>query len=188
MCNETGKSRKAQRRLEGLRQQTKDVAIRLGQAHDTLREILCEDAHATLLNTVRADCGEEEEGATALTRIVFGYDCSTSFHLYIDFRVLSDGDDIEGAIVYGALRDPCYPHSLWPNPNDKKEEKPLLRFSVNDIGRISTKGTLTDEWWLRATPKSAPKDARKAVSEMHYRALDCICRDALNWVNEPYLP
>ena len=108
-----------------------------------------------------------------------------AFELYIDFVITAEDEDIEGAIVYGVLREPRYPYSIWANDNEKKEEKPLAFLSVNDQGKVSIKGKLDDEWWLSGKDKN---EGVKAVQEMHHRVLDLIWLDALNWGNEPLLP
>ncbi|MBT3293720.1 MAG: hypothetical protein HN919_03115 [Verrucomicrobia bacterium] len=103
---------------------------------------------------------------------------------YIQFALVADDAEIEGAIVYGASREPCYPNSLWPNPDKKQQERPLACFFLDSLGKVSIKGKLQDEWWLTGTEA----DTQAAVEEMHYRVLDMIWRDALNWTNEPLLP
>jgi len=104
--------------------------------------------------------------------------------LYVDFVITFDDEAAEGSIVYGALRKPRYPHSIGPNKRKTREEKPLASLSVSDQGKVCIKGKLHDEWWLTGNKR----DVKAAVQEMHYRVLNHISSDALNWVNEPLLP
>lgn len=198
MSDETGKCKKAMQSLRAVWQQASDVTERLVQAKKILHTTCSNDKEITDVTEVQNP-----------DRILFEYH---GLRFYMDFCLLSDENDIEGAIVYGVMREPRYPYSLWIAPitdnkqskkepdtgsskeKSKREDKPLAHFAVNDLGKISIKGKLDDEWWLYDPKVDCDKDKdplgdrKKAVQEMHYRALDLIWRDALNWVNEPLLP
>ena len=170
MSNETGKCKKANQCLKAVGTQVEAVEKRMIEAYNILVSI-CPEGNEVVADVKIVD----------LERIKVSH-AGLDFH--IKFCLVSDDDDIEGAIIYSALRKPSYPQTLKPNPEGKKEEKPLLSFSVDDLGKISSEGKLEDEWWLTGNGK----DVHAAVEEMHYRALNLIWHDALNWVNEPLLP
>ena len=135
MSDETGKCKKANQSLDAIHEQVKSTEKQMVKVYNILMAIDHAKkkniaAKAEIAKLVRIDIPKED------------------INLYMDFCLLSDDNSIEGAIIYGALRDPLYPYSLWPNPEGKKEEKPLLSFSVDDLGKISSEGKLEDEWWL----------------------------------------
>ncbi len=126
--------------------------------------------------------------AIAPERIGFGFNC---LKFYIDFTVVvSEGDDltnIKGTIVYGTSRTLCFSNCPANSKNqcqrttrcDGLEDKPLISFDVTQHGMISSSGKLEGEWWI--------KD-QSDLDELHYRTLDLIWKDALNWANEIVLP
>ena len=200
MSGETGKCWKARRTLDALKAQRKALQKQLTAAQCMLRPIVM----GTILNV-----GDD------MRRLVFSPHEPNEpneppefpeIMFFIDFRILSDGEELEGAIVYGAFRQPCYPHRLIlacsknetkgggaaKSDTSRMEEKPLLYFSVNEHGRITGRGKVTDEWWLpnekERDDATAKEAAKKSLREMHFRTLACIYHDALNWINEPFLP
>lgn len=180
MSDETGKCTKAKQRLGAIEKRIAAVKAHMITAYNSLQSMVHPKkpkvaAKADMADLVRIDLPKH------------GID------LYIDFCLMSDDDDIEGAIVYGALRKPQFPDAFWPNADekDKWEARPLACFAVSDLGEVTIKGKLDDEWWLSDTADKksvSDKQREKIVKELHYRALDLIWRDALNWVNEPLLP
>ena len=131
---------------------------------------------------------------------------------YIDFTVVpvraSDKSDLEGCIIYGVSRTLCFLlQQDPPNPNDPEqckechyrkadvcvdcqrtsrcdgfEDKSLISFSVNKNGLIRSSGELEGEWWVSDTGPI------EKLADLHYRALDHIWQDALDWTNENILP
>lgn len=123
--------------------------------------------------------------------------------------------DVEGVIIYGANRTLCFKN--WPFGEktdsglpqktedlrycdritrcDGFEDKPLLRFTVNRHGRIRSV-EIDDEWWIVPEETNNTQDEkvdkekknREALSDLHYRAIDRIWSDALDWTNENILP
>jgi len=118
---------------------------------------------------------------------------------YIDFTVVaSERDDLidmKGSIIYGARRTLCFSDCIYPNLKkqnncerceriarcDGLEDKPLISFEVTKHGMIKSSGKLEGEWWIEDKSKSD-------LVELHYRALDLIWKEALDWANEIILP
>jgi hypothetical protein len=114
---------------------------------------------------------------------------------YIDFTVVAserdDQSNIKGGIIYGASRTLCFSECIFPNNQnnckecqrtvrcDSLEDKPLISFEVTQHGMITSSGKLEGEWWIKDKPD---------LDELHYRALDLIWKDALDWTNEIILP
>ena len=129
-----------------------------------------------------------------------------SLRFYIDFTLLaSEGDDpsdIKGSIVYGVSRTLCFQTCIFPKDTKKcnrceritrcdgLEDKPMIQFTVNRHGIAKSRGELDDEWRI-ADPKQDKeklKEITKSLLDLHYRALDHIWKDALDWTNENILP
>jgi hypothetical protein len=133
------------------------------------------------------------------------------FLFYIDFSMSigkDSGPEVEGIIVYGTSRSLCFAECLYPKKGaknetckfceriarcDNLEDKPLLRFTIDRHGRIvSTE--LDDEWWVLDTRKDekehkeTQKKNTKNIGDLHYRAIDRIWGDAVDWTNENILP
>lgn len=136
--------------------------------------------------------------------------------LYIDFTIspARDGSeqDVEGAIIYGTSRTLCFELCIQPGCNkqgcqrigrcDGLEDKPLLKIMIDGHGAIKSE-ELEDEWRLSCKnhePENAESQAGeddkdkideadgKILAEIHYRAVEKIWRDALDWTNENLLP
>lgn len=179
--DETGKSKKARHRVEVIgKEQVKAVTEKLKKARGELFEVVKKTSNPT---------ETDKAPVSNLERIEFN--CNEAC-FYIDFCLVSDDDHLEGAIVYGALRAPRYPYSLWGSKKIK-ENRPLFSLSVDEYGKISAKGKLDDEWYFKSgaekeEKENEKKENEKALKEMHYRVLDLVWRDALNWGNEALLP
>lgn len=144
------------------------------------------------------------------TRIEFS---SYGLHFYIDFTVTASDREslvnIEGCIVYGVTRPLCFAECILPEGRTKEwagcdritrcdrfEDKPLVQFSVNRDGIIRSSDGLDDQWRILDT--AGKDDATVSVNneaenemivqDLHYRALDHIWKDALDWTNENVLP
>ncbi len=101
--------------------------------------------------------------------------------------------NIKGSIIYGTSRTLCFSDCIYPNLNkqnncercerisrcDGLEDKPLIYFEVTDHGMIKSSGKLEGEWWI---------EDKSDLLELHYRALDLIWKEALDWANEIVLP
>lgn len=176
-AKETGGCKKARKSLEAQIGSAEDVIMKpLRKAHSALMAILGQEEKTT----------GADKPVVALERI--GFD-KGGLALYIRFLLVSEDEDIKGAIVYGVAREPRYPYTLWSNSQGKEqwEEKPLAFLSVDALGKISMKGKSNDQWWLSSS-HDVDEDDEEVAAEIHYRTLDLIWRDALNWVNEPLLP
>ena len=143
------------------------------------------------------------------TRIEFP---SYGLHFYIDFTVTASDREslvnIEGCIVYGITRPLCFAECILPEGRpkwagcdrisrcDRFEDKPLVQFSVNRDGIIRSSDDLDDQWRILDTAGKDDATARaeneteneKSVQDLHYRTLDHIWKDALDWTNENILP
>ena len=132
--------------------------------------------------------------ANAPKRIEFKPNC---LKFYIDFTLVAserDGqNNIKGSIIYGTSRTLCFTDCIYPNSKTTKtcerceriarcdglEDKPLISFEVTKHGMIKSSGKLEGEWWIEDIPD---------LVELHYRALDVIWKEALDWANEIILP
>ena len=131
---------------------------------------------------------------------------------YIDFTLLtSEGDDptdIKGSIIYGTSRTLCFRDCIFPKDTeeckrceritrcDGLEDKPIIQFTVNRHGIVKSRGELDDEWRIADPQKEKDENKRKEkerkirkdLLDLHYRTLDHIWKDALDWTNENILP
>jgi len=136
---------------------------------------------------------------------------------YIDFTVVaSEADDgviTKGSIVYGTNRTLCFAddtdnkgdHGQTDTTGsnnkrdlckkcqlirrcDKLEDKPLIQLSVNKHGLIKSDGKLEGEWWIGKDGETDDEAREKHVAELHFRTLNHIWKDALDWTNENILP
>ncbi len=114
---------------------------------------------------------------------------------YIDFTIVVSGGDsptnIKGGIIYGTSRTLCFTECIFPNNKnnckecqrtvrcDGLEDKPLISFDVTQHGMLQSSGKLEGEWWI---------EDKSDLLELHYRALDLIWKEALDWANEILLP
>ena len=108
-----------------------------------------------------------------------------------------------GVIIYGTRRTLCFADCISPrNSNreckscqrvvrcDMREDKPLIQFTVTQhgmiqYGMIQSIDKIEDQWWIE--DKTDPED-RSDLIELHYRAMDLIWKQALDWANEIILP
>lgn len=130
-----------------------------------------------------------------------------SLKFYIDFTLLApEGDDpadIKGSIIYGTSRTLCFRECIFPKESeeckrceritrcDGLEDKPIIQFTVDRHGIVKSRGELDDEWRIE-DPKEGKekkeKENKKNLLDLHYRTLDHIWKDALDWTNENILP
>ena len=149
-----------------------------------------------IINILRVLSRQKKRSMAAIApeRIEFDFN---SLKFYIDFTVVaSEHDeitDIKGSIVYGTSRTLCFLNCIFPNRGtdddckncerirrcDGLEDKPLISFEVSQHGMIQSSGKLEGEWWIKDKPD---------LDELHYRAIDLIWKEALDWANEIILP
>ena len=187
----SGKGKKAFKRLKTMNNELVEINKKLEIASTSLEEIIKNDknilaefrAKSKLLSKSKTRCMIE----MAPKRLEFQLE---RLKFYIDFTIIaSDHDDliVNGSIIYGTSRTLCF--SDCPAPNNKNqcqrttrcdglEDKPLIQFSVNRQGIIHSNGELEDEWWI--------KDDEDLL-DFHYRSLDLIWKQALDWSNENIL-
>jgi hypothetical protein len=60
-----------------------------------------------------------------------------------------------------------------------------LKFLIYRHGAIRS-DQFEDEWWLQQEKEE--KENKKVLAEIHYRAVEHIWKDALDWTNEDLLP
>ena len=190
----TGKGKKAKKRLIHINNEIEEMIRKLNDAHDVIFEEI--GGNSNDLQKQRSMI----EGAPK--RIEF---MSNQLKFYIDFTVVaSEGDDptdIKGSIIYGANRTLCFKDCIFPkNTNNCKlcerinrcdglEDKPLIQFSVNKTGMIKSRGELEDEWWIKKEEDLEEDDLEEGdLADLHYRALDHIWKDSIDWTNENISP
>lgn len=152
------------------------------------------DFEQDIINILRVLSGQKKRSMVAIAPERIEFNCN---HLkcYIDFTVVASERDgqsnINGSIIYGTSRTICFLKCLFPNKQkdcerceriircDGLEDKPLISFKVTQHGMIKSSGKLEGEWWI---------EDKSDLLELHYRALDLIWKDALDWTNEIILP
>jgi len=190
----TKKGRQAFFKLEVINKQMEDLRKKLIQIEgflvDHLKASLIEPRRQRIFNS------------SVLKQMVFMYN---GLRFYIEFTVVAsetDQNGLEGRIVYGTSKTVCFVECPEETrlccervPRcDCLEDKPLIQFSVDQHGMIQSSGKLQDEWWVwdkdeaPADEKNSEKEDRKALLDLHYRALEAIWKEALDWVNEDILP
>jgi hypothetical protein len=164
-----------------------------------------------IIQEIVSDGPEKHRSMIAKTpmRIEFKYN---SLKFYIDFTLVplerDDLIEINGSIIYGTNRTLCFLDCIYPAENenpknnnnknpvkgelpkcencerilrcDRLEDKPLIQFLVNRNGIIKCKDKLEDEMWTT--------ENNQDLLDLHYRTLDLLWKDALDWVNEELLP
>ena len=53
---------------------------------------------------------------------------------------------------------------------------------------IKTHGNLEGEWWIDKVSEAADENDLSKVAELHFRALNHIWKEALDWANEIMMP
>ena len=197
-----GKGKKALHRVIALNEKLAIIEKHLDTVRRKLKELL-ENAEKTVEYTkAKPKClvkliGLKEPGRQrsmldfVLKRIEFYF---SRLRFYIDFTAVgSEGDDlvnVKGSIVYGTSRTLCFSECIFPKNSkcircerisrcDGLEDKPLIHFTINQHGMIQSSGELDGEWWI---------EDKSDLLELHYRALDLIWKQALDWSNEKILP
>ena len=200
-----GKCKKAVYRSLAIYREIKKISILLQKGESELEKVICNTSNTLKYLTddpetlkIQEELGTSEKARSMVkdvqNRIEFRFN---HLKFYIDFTVVvSEGDDqanIKGSIVYGTSRTLCFSECIFPNRStddeckncqrikrcDALEDKPLICFSVTQHGMIQSSGELEGEWWI---------EDKSNLLELHYRALDLIWKQALDWSNENILP
>ena len=126
-----------------------------------------------------------------------------SLKFYIDFTLVAterDGQsNIKGSIIYGTSRTLCFSDCIYLNLKEQNncercerisrcdglEDKPLISFEVTQHGMIQSSGKLEGQWWIE---DQTDPEGRTDLLELHYRAIDLIWKEALDWANEIIVP
>ncbi len=190
--NLTGKGKKAFHKLNVIDLDIKAINKQLNITHTAFlkvigREVLGSQKKRSMINT-------------APTRIEFRHN---ELNYYIDFTVTTlenNGSlDVKGNIIYGATRALCFSDCAYIMNNkkckdceriarcDRLEDKPIIQLLINQHGVIKSSGELDDEWFLEEGGRNKVNN-EKTLLDMHYRALEIICKPALEWTNENILP
>ncbi len=205
-----GKGKKAYHRLFAVNKNIGQMNHPVMQASKKLKDIIVDTSNTfkcpkeeSNTNETREDCKKSKKKRTMLEnmpeRIEFEFNC---LKFYIDFTLVpsehNDISDIEGVIVYGTSRTLCFSDCISPRNGkweckscqrvvrcDMREDKPLIQFTVTQHGMIQSIDKIEDQWWIE--DKTDPED-RSDLIELHYRALDLIWKQALEWSNENILP
>ncbi len=195
-----GKCKKALHRLIALNEEIVAIEKQLKEAAEKLGELPNNTVETLKYHEVVPKClvklGKSKEPEkqrsmvdSAPKRIEFEFNW---LKFYIDFTLVAserDGQNIiKGSIIYGTNRTLCF---IFPNNQNKckecqrtvrcdgLEDKPLISFEVTQHGMIQSGGKLEGEWWI---------EDKSDLLELHYRALDLIWKEALDWANEIILP
>lgn len=191
-CKPRGKGIKAFHRLKTMSKEVGEINNCLNTASKNLIEIIGnKNVDAKFKAESELLPGSKRRSLTekAPTRIEFKF---YHFRFYIDFTmVAAEADDminIEGNIIYGTNRPLCFADCINPEEGcncqrtvrcDNLEDKPLIQFSVNRHGMIQSSGKLEGELWTTN---------EEDLLDLHYRAIDLIWKDALEWANEIMMP
>jgi hypothetical protein len=194
-----GKGEKARIRLNALENEISLARNMLKDIHDELLKIIKEKEgdiknikpQSTFLGNLKLRSMLNDMS----NRIEFEFN---GLKFYIDFTLVplerDDLIEINGSIIYGTNRTLCFSECIYPDKTNKKkcencerilrcdrlEDKPLIHFLVNRNGIIKCKDKLEDEMWTT--------ENNKDLLDLHYRTLDLIWKDALDWTNEELLP
>jgi len=194
-----GKGEKSRIRLHALENEISSAKTKLKTIHDELLKIIEKkegdikkiEPQSTFLGNLKRRSMLND----MLNRIEFEFN---GLKFYIDFTLVplerDDLIEINGSIIYGTNKTMCFSECIYPaktNKNkcenceriprcDRLEDKPLIQFSVNRNGIIKCKDKLEDEMWTT--------EKIEDLLDLHYRTLDLIWKDALDWANEELLP
>ncbi len=203
----TGKGKKAKKRLEHINDEIEGIIEKLKAASNEFQDVIKNSNEFE--NSNKPKKRSMIEGAP--DRIEFQFtnkknqNKKNQMKFYIDFTVVaSEGDDpadIKGSIIYGANRTLCFKDCIFPkntkncklceriNRCDGLEDKPLIQFLVNKTGMIKSRGELEDEWWIKKEGDLEEDDLEEGdLADLHYRALDHIWKDSIDWTNENISP
>ncbi len=124
------------------------------------------------------------------TRINFKID---NILFYINFSITIEEDEeineLKGHIIYGFYIDNISEETVkyiegngykdYIRIKKKRDDKPLIKFSINSHGLIQSEDEFEDKWW---------NEKDEDLLELHYRAIVYIWKKALDHVNENILP
>jgi len=202
----TGKGKKALHRLNAIKDEVSKIRGIIDNIASYLTEIFEEIGAEFEPQRKEKDKPQKLRGMISglPNRIEFPWN---SLKFYIDFTLLApEGDDpadIKGSIIYGTSRTLCFRECIFPKESeeckrceriarcDGLEDKPIIQFTVDRHGIVKSRGELDDEWRIE-DPKEGKEEEenenKKNLLDLHYRTLDHIWKDALDWTNENILP
>ena len=192
----SGKGEKAFDRLKAIKDEADNIKWIISTIANVLAEVV-EEARGKL----EPNSEQERNELQKLRGMISGLPKRIEFscfglRFYIDFTLLApEGDDpadIRGSIIYGTNRTLCFQECVFPEEGecercqritrcDRLEDKPIIQFTIDRHGIVKSTGELDDEWRIENT------ENKKKLLELHYRTLDHIWKDALNWTNENIL-
>lgn len=200
------KGKEAYHNLGEIANETGTIIELLIKSRETLSDIIDDDESKKI-------GGETLEGNVRKMRsMIHGIPprlefCSCNLRFYIDFTVVaSERDDrgfTKGSIIYGTSRTLCFTKVEKPREDktedqcqscqcvgrcDKLEDKPLIDLLVNRSGMIKSRGNLEGEWCIGNDSEATDDNDLSKIVELHFRALNHIWKDALDWANEIILP
>lgn len=193
----SGKGKKALDRLEAIRNEADNIKGIISTIANRLAEVV-EKASVKL----EPKSEQEINKLQKLRGMISGLPKRIEFpcyglRFYIDFTLLApEGDDpadLRGSIIYGTNRTLCFQECVFPEEEECKrcqritrcdglEDKPIIQFTIDRHGIVKSTGELDDEWRIKG------KEIEEKLLDLHYRTLDHIWKDALNWTNENILP
>ena len=194
-----GKGEKAYDRLKAIQEEANNIKSIIQRIAATLHELV-DKTEMKSEPTSKQQCNRPQKVRGMISWLPERIDFTCNdLKFYIDFGLVGldpeDTADVKGSIVYGTNRTLCFRECIFPEGGECKicqrvsrcdglEDKPLIQFTVDRHGIIKSSTELDDEWRI----KDSTASSKKKVSELHFRALDHIWKDALNWTNENILP
>lgn len=196
----TGKGQKAHDRLEAIDSQVEKIVSKLKATRTALGGIIGKVKGTGEKRTQGKGTGKNRSAVKGTPERIEFWKGQLSF--YIDFTLSASESEglvnVEGCIVYGISRPLCFADCLYREQTsnceacdrisrcDRLEDKPLVRFCINRDGIIKSGDELDAQWRMLDTVKG--EENKKTALDIHYRALDHIWKDALDWTNENILP
>jgi len=182
----TEKSRKACNKLIAIDSEIDEIVNKLIYIKGLYDEIMEADSkHCAIRNRVNLFVNDFPE------HIAFN---SLGIVFYIDFTIINSGPasaDIAGSIVYGVCKKVPSLDSSPENGDgyDELKYKPLTQLVVDQHGMIQSDGKISDEWWIKDEEKERKREYHiKQLGDLHYRTLEAIWKEALDWINEDIVP
>ena len=175
----SGKGEKAKSRLDILRDEVTALTKVFNSISNTYKEVEPLIVQSTNTFPIRLD-----------------FEIADLLNLYLDIIIApseTDSTMVEGYIIYGVHRTLCFTECKHPKNGDDYrcdriarcdgwEDKPLIRFKVNQYGEI-VGDELDDKWYV----KQNVNQDKKHLADLHYRAIDHIWNKASEWTNEKLL-
>ena len=195
------KKEKAEFKFVAFEGQAKEIIAILNRVADLFKNILRDEP----IFKYSINRKKQAKDKKVPDQIEFEY---IGLNFYIEFTLLpiqaDDLNNIIGSIIYGVNRTQHFADCSFHDTNekinpkircknmrcDRSEDKPIIKFSVNQHGLIKSRGELEDEWWVddKSKNKESLAKSKESLEELHYRTLVTIWNEALDWTNETILP